>query len=384
VSAPRELLLVTPDLFDHGGGIARIARVTALACQEVCAERAWKLTVLSLRDRDATIDGRYLPPGADYLGFNGNRLTLARAVLSRAMRRSHAGTLFCHVNLASMGLLYPTRRPGLVREYVVVAHGVDVWSELPVHRRYALRCAREIWPVSEYTGRIVRDLQGVPPPRVHTIYNCLDPLWAATAQDNPTQSARYLLCVCRLARTDRYKGVEDLIAALGIVTGQLPDLHLVVVGDGDDAARLKAIAGKGAAARRIEFRGAVDDAELRRLYAGCVIFAMPSCKEGFGLVFLEAMAHGKPVIAADSAGTPEVILHGETGLLVPYRDRQKLAEAIVALAGDPERARAMGERGRERVRQRFSYQRYLGDIRGAISRLWGDAVENRAEQAGGA
>jgi glycosyltransferase involved in cell wall biosynthesis len=169
---------------------------------------------------------------------------------------------------------------------------------------------------------------------------------------------------------------------MGIVAGQVPNLRLVVVGDGDDASHLKGIARNGAAADRIEFRGAVDDVELRRLYAGCMVFAMPSEKEGFGIAFLEAMAHGKPVIAADSAGTPEVVLHGETGLLVPHGDRKRLAEAIVALAGDSERARAMGERGRERVQQHFSYQRYLKDIRVAFSRLWAGTAENRADRAG--
>jgi glycosyltransferase involved in cell wall biosynthesis len=102
---------------------------------------------------------------------------------------------------------------------------------------------------------------------------------------------------------------------------------------------------------------------------------MPSSQEGFGLVFLEAMTHGKPVIAADSAATPEVVVHGETGLLVPYGDRENLAGAIVALASDPARARAMGERGRERVLQRFSNQRYLSDIRAALSRLWAGPEE---------
>jgi glycosyltransferase involved in cell wall biosynthesis len=384
VSAPRELLLVAPDLFDREGGIARIARATALACQQVCAERGWRLTALSLLDRGAARDERYLPASADYLGFDGKRLAFARAVLSRALRRSHAGTIFCHVNFASLGLLYPLRRSGLLREYVVVAHGVDVGNSLPVHRRYALRCAREVWPVSEYTGRLVRDLQGVPPLRIRPMHNCLDPLWPVVVQANPTESAGYLLCVSRLARSDRYKGIDDLIAAMGIVAGRLRNLRLIVVGDGDDAAHLRGIAGDGAAAGQVEFRGAVDDVELRRLYADCTVFAMPSGKEGFGLAFLEAMAHGKPVIAADSAGTPEVVLHGETGILVPYGDRERLAEAIVALAGDPVRARAMGERGRERVRQHFSYQRYLKDIRAALSRLWVSSAENRASSAGAA
>jgi len=79
--------------------------------------------------------------------------------------------------------------------------------------------------------------------------------------------------------------------------------------------------------------------------------------EPFGRVLIEAMAVGKPVVATDSGGVPEIVLHGETGLLVPVRDAAALAEALVALLADPERAREMGRRGMERARKEFDVAR---------------------------
>jgi phosphatidyl-myo-inositol dimannoside synthase len=228
---------------------------------------------------------------------------------------------------------------------------------------------------------MLKEVQGVEQAHVRTIYNCLDPFWSAVLGQGPAKDGRYVLCVSRLARSDRYKGLEDVIAAFNLAAGRLGGLRLVVVGDGDDAPRLRALASKGAAAGRIEFRGAVDDAALVDLYAGCEMFAMPSRKEGFGLVFLEAMAHAKPVIAADSTATPEVVVNGETGLLVPYGDVARLADALIVLGDDPKLARDLGARGLERVRQRFSYQRYLADVRTAISEVWGDAEEAGHEAA---
>ena len=370
MSRSRDLLLVTPDLFDRGGGIARIARATSLACHEVCSRRGWRLTAFSLRDEGAQRDERFLPAGAGYHGFGGDRGALARALLSRALRRSHVGTVFCHANLASLGLLFPLRRWNGTRDYAVIAHGVEVYRRLPAIRRAALKCARAVWPVSDFTGRQVAALQGVSGERLRTIHNCLDPHWL----DEPLQSAhgseRYVLCVSRLSRADRYKGIDDLIVAFGLAAGRLPELRLVLVGDGDDAARLRALAASGPVAGRISFAGDVDDARLKRLYSGCEFFAMPSGKEGFGLVFLEAMANGKAVLAARSTAVPEVVLEGATGLLVEYGDIEQIAAAMLELGSNRARAREMGERGRHRVSERFSFRRYCSDLDDALA-SWG-------------
>jgi glycosyltransferase involved in cell wall biosynthesis len=93
-------------------------------------------------------------------------------------------------------------------------------------------------------------------------------------------------------------------------------------------------------------------------YAHCNVFALPSRGEGFGLVFLEAMAHGKPVIGGAHGGTPDVVEDGVTGLLVPHGDVALLSGALESLLTDPARASAMGERGRESVQTAYTFEQF--------------------------
>ncbi len=102
--------------------------------------------------------------------------------------------------------------------------------------------------------------------------------------------------------------------------------------------------------------------ELFACYAACTIFALPSSGEGFGLVFLEAMAHGKPVIGGAHGGTPDVVEDGVTGLLVPHGDIERLAGALESLLADPARAAEMGAKGRDRVERLFSFEQFQGRL----------------------
>lgn len=370
----RDLLLVAPDIFDREGGIARIARATSYACQMICAERGWKLTALALHDTGRKRDERYLPGAADYFGFSGDRRRLALALLPRALGPRHLGTVFCHINLASLGLLYLPRDRSLRRSYSVVAHGVDVWSPLPVHRRLALRQAYEVWPVSTFTGRMVSDLHGVSPKQVRVIHNCLDPFWVSARLHQEQPPVRRVLCVARLTHADRYKGVDDLITAFALAAGRAPGLRLTIVGEGDDRPRLQNLAATGPVSDRIDFYGRVGDEQLQHLYRTCDIFALPSQKEGFGLVFLEAMACGKAVIAAASAAAPEVVVDGSTGLLVPYGDIGRLTLALIQLLTDKVAAQRMGERGNLRWSDQFSFSLYKRKIEAALDGMTGESI----------
>jgi glycosyltransferase involved in cell wall biosynthesis len=364
-----DISIVVPDLFDGGGGIARIARATTLACHRFCRKFGGKLHVFVLNDSGEHPDPSYLPDVHGYRGFRSDRPALARAVLAQAWNRSHAGTIFCHVNLASLGLAFPSIGRGPGRRYSVVAHGVDVWEPLSFHRTWALRLASEVWPVSEYTASKVETVQGVKGDRVRVIHNCLDPQWPIGAASEPPAD-RYVLALSRLSRADAYKGVDTLIEAVARLTQAKVELQLRVVGSGEDLPRLQALARACGIADRVRFLGWQSDEEVRRLYEGCAFFALPSRKEGFGLVYLEAMAAGKAVIAASATAVPEIVLDGVTGLLVPYGDIAATAAALAELAERRPAARLMGLEGRKRVESRFTFARYQDSIERALAVLW--------------
>jgi glycosyltransferase involved in cell wall biosynthesis len=139
-------------------------------------------------------------------------------------------------------------------------------------------------------------------------------------------------------RLSEEKGVLELVAAADGMT-------LVVAGDGPLRSRVP-----GA-------RGFVPHGELQGLYARAAVVACPSRREGFGVACLEAMAHGRPVVAGDVGGLRDLVVDGETGYLVPPRDVAALREALQRLLGDRELRRRLGAAGRERAREHFSWER---------------------------
>jgi glycosyltransferase involved in cell wall biosynthesis len=168
---------------------------------------------------------------------------------------------------------------------------------------------------------------------------------------------------------DAYKGIDTIIRAYSRVWPARPNSRLNVVGDGADRGRLEDLAARLGAGDRIRFLGAVDDSELREQYRNCRFFVLPSRKEGFGLVYLEAMAFGRPVLAARATAVPEIVRHRESGELVPYGDDLALAESMGRLFDDSELAMQYGQRGREIVASEFSFERYRTQVEYALKTL---------------
>src|SRR6202041_38685 len=128
-----------------------------------------------------------------------------------------------------------------------------------------------------------------------------------------------------------YKGVGDLIRAVAQLQTKFPRLCLAAVGDGDDLLRLEKIAGDLGVSESIRFLTNLSRDEIAACYARCEIFALPSTGEGFGLVFLEAMAFGKPLVGAACGGITDIIENRVNGLLVPAGDLKSLVEALAGL-----------------------------------------------------
>ncbi len=267
--------------------------------------------------------------------------------------------------LAALGPRLATR--GL--PYLTAAHGFEYWISIApaVHRliRYATsRAARVPVLCSEFVARSVR--AAVPPSvPVSVLYPGADverfrpelPVDDLRARlgigDRPT-----VVCVSRLVRR---KGQDTLIRGMGRVRKVVPDAALVIVGAGPDEGRIRALAADTPSGT-VHFVGEVAEQDLPRYYALADVFAMP-CRtrmaglevEGWGNVFIEAAACGKPVVVGDSGGASETVIDGETGLLVDGTDTEEVAAAIATLLSDPGLARKMGEAGRERVLRRHSW-----------------------------
>lgn len=155
-----------------------------------------------------------------------------------------------------------------------------------------------------------------------------------------------------VGRLSREKGMDVLVEAMGTLQGQA---RLLVGGDGPQRAALEQQVSALGLGDAVALAGFVND--VPAFLSGIGVFAAPSRSEGLGLVILEAMAAGRPVVASRVGGIPEVVADGETGLLVPPEDAGALAAAIRRLLEDPVTARRMGEAGRQRVAERYSAER---------------------------
>ena len=161
-----------------------------------------------------------------------------------------------------------------------------------------------------------------------------------------------------IGRVVPQKGFDLLIDAYARLQQRLPDApDLVIAGDGPERPRLQAQADALGLNSRIHLIGRADRPLAVSLFRGCTAFVLPSRQEPQGIVSLEAMACAKPVVAARVGGVPEIVLDGETGLLFPGGDAGALADSLQSLLSDPERAEALGRKGRARAEDHFTWGR---------------------------
>lgn len=238
---------------------------------------------------------------------------------------------------------------------ILYTHGEEVvqltYNRLARLRGPALRASDLIVTVSSFTrDRMISDFR-VAPERIRLV-----PLGVDLARFTPgavESSSPFILSVGRLIER---KGFDRLIEAFDRIADGFPDYRLVIAGQGPMAEALKTQAAALASSDRIDFLGAVGDAELDRLYRACSLFAMPNRTlpdgdtEGFGLIFLEANACGKAVIGGRAGGAVDAIIDGETGLLVDGDDVDNIADALRRLLGDSDYRDKLAAAGLARAR----------------------------------
>jgi asparagine synthase (glutamine-hydrolysing) len=320
-------LLLAPEIFASEGGIPRILQIYLQAlCEHDQPGHAVRLLALN----DSAIDSGDLRRCAatsleDWYVCSRDKGKFVRAALrmSRGCDRLICG----HVAQLPVAWLAQRLNPRL--RYYLVAHGIEVWRPFTLPERIALRGAEKILCVSDYTrGELLKHCPRSAARSV-VLHNALAPTFAIGRGKPLAECVPDILVVTRLTYADRYKGVQHMIEAMPAIRASLPDARLRIIGRGDDLPRLQTLAASLGVADAVEFLGFVPDRRLAEELRACRLFALPSRKEGFGLVFLEAMAHGRPCLGARAGGIPEVI-SAECGVLVDYGDVPGIAAATVA------------------------------------------------------
>ena len=220
--------------------------------------------------------------------------------------------------------------------------------------------ADHIFAPSEYAAQMIRTLYDVPPEKVSVMYNGIffnDWRRRVTAAQHVKGREPQVLTVARLYKR---KGIDLLIKSWPIVLAQLPDARLSIVGDGLELNNLKRLAKSLRVESSIDWKGSVlSDDEMASHYANCDVFCLPSRHESFGLVFLEAMAAGKPVVALNSTAVPEVVRDSVDGILVEPEDVNSIATGIITLLENSDLREKMGGEGVQRVRENFDFQKVI-------------------------
>jgi glycosyltransferase involved in cell wall biosynthesis len=260
--------------------------------------------------------------------------------------------------------------------YWCVAHGVEAWN---LHRQLArlgLLKSDLILAVSNYTRERLLKEHPLKPEQVVVLPNTIDPE-AITPGPKPdylmrrhalTVRDKVILTVARLAEPERYKGYDQILRALPAIRQEIPELKYILVGEGEDRARIETLIRELNVCDAVVLAGGVPQKELADYYNLCDVFAMPSKGEGFGIVYLEALVCGKPVLAGNSDGSSEPLQNGQLGTLVNVDDVAQIATGIIGIlrergARSREQEEKNGEQLREETLRKFGFDHFRDQVR---------------------
>ncbi|MDI2126118.1 glycosyltransferase family 4 protein [Yinghuangia seranimata] len=283
---------------------------------------------------------------------------------------------------APLGLMGVGLREAGVRRLVATTHGHEAgWAQLPGSRRLLRRIGDSVDTLT-YLGEYTRSkiapvlspdaaaaMVQLPPGVDETVFR--PGVGGAEVRARHGLADRpVVVCVSRLVKR---KGQDTLIRAMPAVLREVPDAALLVVGGGPYRGDLEKLVDQVGVRRSVVFTGAVPWAELPAHHEAGDVFAMP-CRtrrkgldvEGLGIVYLEASATGRPVVAGDSGGAPDAVLDGDTGYVVDGRTPDPVAARVSELLSDPVKAAAMGERGRRWVEEAWRWDLLAGRLRGLL------------------
>jgi glycosyltransferase involved in cell wall biosynthesis len=357
-----------PDFTGATGGIQTFSRFLIRGIRELFPEAT--LDIFSKNDTSFPDPADNHTDSFSPLGWWPSRLrttVFATELTLGAFRKQPDLIVTTHVNFAPVAHSVKTL---FNIPFLAIGHGIEVW-DLPHGQIWrALRAANGLAAVSHFTRARMASALNLAIERISLLPNTFDPEQFYPDKRKPRfLLKRYglqpqqpvILTISRLASAERYKGYDQVLRALPMVRERFPNVRYILGGRGPDRARIEALIRQLDLINHVTLAGYVADHELRAHYNLCDVFAMPSKGEGFGIVFLEALGCGKPVLAGNKDGSVDAVLGGETGVLVDPDDVEEIGQALIQiLTGKyPEQKLFNGEMLRQRVIDTYGYDRFL-------------------------
>ncbi|NEP33671.1 glycosyltransferase [Moorena sp. SIO3B2] len=374
-STAPHLYLIVPNIFNFKGGIQVYSTFLIQALQTLYPEAQYDIFLKY--DTSCQPNSQFLPQSrfhcfGKFYRFLQNILLTLKIILMGIWQRPTL-MITTHINY-SIPCYWLKQLTGI--PYWVVAHGDEVWNLKHPLRQKALRHANQIIAVSHYTRDRLLHEQKLNPSHLSILPNTFDGKQFNIAPKpfhllknyklSPHQPI--ILTVSRLGKTAApHKGYFQIIQALPQIRRQIPEVHYIIVGKGDAKPEIEALVQQLGLEDCVTLAGFVPDDKLCDYYNLCDVFALPSSIEGFGIVYLEALACGKPVLAGNQDGAVEPLENGNLGCLVDPQDVNAIAWSLIQIlqGSYPNKMIYQPEQLRHRIIETFElsqFQKTLADL----------------------
>lgn len=329
----KNVLFLTLKTFCHTGGIEKVNRILMKVGTDLRLQHLIRFTAISAYDD--LPDQKYIPLNR-FKGYLGNLPLFIIEATAKGIKSNVV--MLSHINLAWVGLLIKTLSPST--KLYVQAHGIEVWRNLGFAKKKLLQIADCILPVSAYTQQILTTKHGVDAAKCVILNNCIDPNFKREFNQKTKQHIEHktgfnhthqiLLTLTRLASSEKYKGYDHVIKAVSIIKKNNPLIRYIIAGKYDDAEfiRIQALIAHYGVINEVKLTGFINDEDVSTYFGIADVFVMPSKKEGFGIVFIEAMACGLAVIGGNQDGSVDALRNGEMGTLINPDNIDHLINAI--------------------------------------------------------
>lgn len=369
------MLFLTLDTFSKTGGIQKVCRTLAYTLSIIAKSTAGNFSTFKMHSLyDNGFDARYVGP-KQFIGFNGSKI---RFLISAVINGLKAKTIIIsHINLIAIALVIKVFKRKT--QIIMLAHGTEVWRKIPLWKRWVVQRHVKIWAVSSYTKRIIEREHNICPANIEVLNNVLDPFFCIPEKFGKPQQLlkRYglhkdqpiLLSIARITKHETEKGYEEVIKLIPQLIHEFPSLHYLLCGksDANEKHRLASLIKKEHLEKYVSLIDFINEDELTAHFLLADTFILPSKKEGFGLVFIEAAACGCKTISGNIDGSTDAMLNGALGIMVNPNKPDEIKKAIIKSLKRPhnhQTARSI----QKKCLANFSHQQYLQRTRYLLSK----------------